>query len=111
MTTLPEKAVVQFFLQKPKPNVKVIYSHIGVQLEVTGLVANGEVVPCHLGFGGVKAHLVTSEPPLVADDSSSVDGGASEVEVNIAAHVDELTFVGGLNLATLLAVDEKQSFR
>lgn len=79
-----------------------------MQLEVSRLVANGKVVLGHLGFGSVEAHLVTGEPPLVADDSGSVDGGASEVKVDITAQVNVLALVGGLDFATLLAVDETQ---
>lgn len=86
---------------------KVFYLHIGMQLEVSCLVANSKVVLGHLGFGSVKGHLVTSEPPLVANNGSSVDGGASEVKVDITTQVDELALVGGLNFATLLAVDER----
>lgn len=81
-----------------------------MQLEISCLVADGKVVLGHLGFGSVEAHLVTSEPPLIADDSSSVDGGAGKVKVNITAQVDVLALVGGLNFATLLAVDEKRDF-
>lgn len=83
---------------------KLFNLHIGVQLEVSGLVANGKVVLGHLGFGSVKAHLVTGEPPLVANNSSSVDGGAGEVKVNIAAQVNVLALVRSLDFATLLAV-------
>lgn len=79
-----------------------------MQLEVSCLVANGKVVLGHLGFGSVKAHLVTGEPPLVADDSSSVDGGTSEVKVDITAQVNVLALVGGLDFAALLAVDENR---
>jgi len=86
------------------------YLHIGVQLEVSRLVANSKVVLGHLGFGSVEGHLVTGEPPLVTDDSSSVDGGASEVKVDIAARVNKLALIGRLNFATLLAVDEKHNF-
>lgn len=86
------------------------YLHIGMQLEVSRLVANSKVVLGHLGFGSVKAHLVTSEPPLVASDSGTVDGGASEVKVDITAQVNVLTLVGSLDFATLLAVNEKHSF-
>lgn len=79
-----------------------------MQLEVSCLVANGKVVLGHLGFGSVKAHLVTGEPPLVADDSSSVDGGTSEVKVDITAQVNVLALVGGLDFAALLAVDKNR---
>lgn len=84
------------------------YSHIGVQLEVSRLVANCKVVLGHLGLGSVEAHLVTGEPSLVADHGSAVDGGAGEVKVDVAAHVNVLALVGRLNFATLLAVEEKQ---
>lgn len=81
-----------------------------MQLEVSCLVANSKVVLGHLGFGSVKGHLVTREPPLVADNSSSVDGGASKVKVDITAQINVLALVGGLHFATLLAVDEKNGF-
>ena len=75
-----------------------------MQLEVSCLVTDSEVVLCHLRFGCVKGQLVTSEPPLIADDCSSVDGGPGEVKVNITAQVHVLALVGSLNLSTLLAV-------
>lgn len=78
-----------------------------MQLEVSGLVANSKVVLGHLGFGGVKGHLVTCEPPLVADNSCSMDGGASKVKVDVTAQVNVLALVGRLNLATLLAVEKR----
>lgn len=79
-----------------------------MQLEVSCFVANGKVVLGHFGFGGVEAHLVTGEPSLVSNDSSSVDGRTSEVKVYITTQVDILTLVGSLNFATLLAVDENE---
>lgn len=81
-----------------------------MELEVSSLVTNGKVVLGHLGFSGVEAHLVTGEPPLVANDSGSMDGGAGEVEVHVTAHVNILALIGRLNFATLLAVDETNSF-
>lgn len=81
-----------------------------MQLKVPCFIANGKVALSHLGFGSVKGHLVTGEPPLVADNSSSMDGGASKVKINITAQVDILALVGGLNFATFLAVDERDSF-
>ena len=76
-----------------------------MELEVSGLVTNGKVVLGHLGFGSVEAHLVAGEPALVADNPSPVDSWASKVEVDITAKVDKLALVGGLNFATLLAVE------
>lgn len=76
-----------------------------MQLEVSGLVANGKVVLGHLGLGGVEGHLVAGEPALVADDGRAVDGGAGKVEVHVAAQVDVFALVGGLDLAALLAVE------
>ena len=79
--------------------------HAGVQLEVSRLVTDSEVVLGHLRFGCVKGQLVTSEPPLVADNSSSMDGGPGEVKVDITAQVHVLALVGSLDLSALLAVD------
>ena len=83
--------------------------HIGMQLEVSRLVAHGKVVLGHLGLGGVKGHLVPGEPALVADDGGTMDGGSGEVKVHVAAQVDELALVGGLDLSALLAFKEKGS--
>lgn len=89
---------------------KFLHSHVGVQLEVSCLVANSKVVLGHLWFGSVEAHLVAGEPALIADDSGSVDGWASEVKVNITAHVNVFALVGSLDFAALLADDEKYIF-
>lgn len=78
-----------------------------MQLKVSRFIANGKVALGHFGFGRVKGHLVTSEPPLISDDCSSMNGGTSKVKINITAQVNILAFVGGLDFATLLAVDEK----
>lgn len=78
--------------------------HISVQLKVSRFVANGKVALGHLGFGSVKGHLVTGEPALVADDGGSVNGGTGEVKVNVAAQVDVLALVGGLDFAALFPV-------
>lgn len=81
--------------------------HIGVQLKVSCFVANSKVALTHLGFGGVKGHLVTGEPTLVANNSSSVNGGTGKVKVNIAAQVHILAFVSSFDFATLFPVDVK----
>lgn len=87
---------------------RVMNLHICVQLEVSCLVADGKVALGHLGLGGVKGHLVTGEPALVADDSGSVDGWTGKVKVNITAQVDVLALVGCLDFAALLAVGETE---
>lgn len=84
------------------------YLHIGMQLKVCCLVADGKVVLGHSGFRGVEAHLVTSEPSLITDNGSPVDSGASEVEVNIAAQIEVLPFISGFNFAALLSVDNEE---
>lgn len=81
--------------------------HIGVQLKVSRFVADSKVALGHLGFGGVKSHLVTGEPTLVANNSSPVNGGTGKVKVNIAAQVDILALVGSFDFAALLPVDVK----
>lgn len=78
-----------------------------MQLEVSCLVADGKVVLTHLGFGSVKGHLVTGKPALVSNNSSSVDGGTSKVEVNVTAQVDILALVSSLDFAALLTVNNK----
>lgn len=104
-----DKSIDTKKLEKKKGNV-FAHSHVGMKLEVSGLVTDGEVVLRHLGLGGVEAHLVTGEPALVAHDGSSVDGGTGEVKVDVTAQVDVLTLVGGLNFAALLAVHDKHLY-
>lgn len=81
--------------------------HIGVQLKVSRFVANSKVALSHLWFGGVKGHLVTGEPTLVANNGSSVNGGTGKVKVNIAAQVGILALVGSFDFAALFPVDVK----
>lgn len=45
------------------------YSHIGVELEIASLVAKSKVVLHQFGLSCVKCHLVTSQPPCVAQNS------------------------------------------
>ena len=78
-----------------------------MQLEVSRLVAHSKVVLGHLGLGCVKGHLVPGEPALVADNGGTMNGGSGEVEVHVAAQVDELALVGGLDLSALLPFKEK----
>lgn len=89
----------------------VVGLHIGVQLEVSSLVADGEVVLGHFGLGRVEAHLVPSEPSLVADHTGSMDGRSGKVKVYITADIDELTFVGGLDLSAFLSDKSKIRYK
>lgn len=89
-----------------KESYTFLYLHIGVQLEVTGLVAYSKVVLGHLGLGCVKGHLVAGKPSLITNHSSSMDSWTSKVEVNIAAQVDIFPFVGCLDLSALLAINK-----
>lgn len=82
------------------------YLHIGVQLEITGLVAYSKVVLGHLGLGCVKRHLVASKPSFITNHSSSMDSWASKIKVNIAAQVEIFPLVGCLNFSTLLSINK-----
>lgn len=82
-------------------------SHAGVQLEVPGLVSDSKVVLGQFGFGGVERQLVAGQPAFVAQHGGRVDGGARHVEVEVAAHVDKVALVGGLQLGALLAARDK----
>lgn len=79
------------------------YIHVGVELEVAGLVADSKVAVGHLGFGGVDGHLVASQPTLVTGHRCSVDSGTGKVQVHIKACVDVFPLVRRLDLAALLA--------
>lgn len=76
------------------------HSHVGVQLEVSGPVAQGKVVLSQFGFSGIEGHLVASQPAFVAQDCSSVDDGSLKVHVTAQVHV--VTLVTRFQLATFL---------
>lgn len=76
------------------------YSHVGVQLEVSGSVSEGEVVLGQFGLGRVEGHLVSGQPALVAQHSGGVDDGT--LEVDVTAQVDKVTLVARLQLTALL---------
>lgn len=80
--------------------ISVEYSHVGVQLEVSGPVSEGEVVLGQFGLGRVEGHLVSGQPSLVAQHSGGVDDGT--LEVDVAAQVDKVTLVARLQLTALL---------
>lgn len=82
------------------------YSHVGMQLEVPGLVSQSKVVLGQFGLGRVEGHLVAGQPALVTQHCSCVDDRA--FEVNVTAHVDEVTLIASLQLATLLAEGEQE---
>lgn len=75
-----------------------------MERKVSGLVSNGKVVLGQFGFGGVERQLVAGQPAFVAQHGGRVDGGTGHVEVQVAAHVDKVTLVAGLQLGALLAV-------
>lgn len=60
-------------------NVLIENVHVGVELEVSGLVADCKVAAGHFGFGCVKAHLVASQPALITGHCRSVDCRTSEI--------------------------------
>lgn len=77
--------------------------HVGVELEVAGPVADGEVAVGHLGFGRVDRHLVAGQPAVVSRHRRSVDSGTGKIQVHVKARVDVLPLVRRLDLTTLLA--------
>lgn len=86
-----------------------LYLHIGKKMEVSCSVTNGKVVLDHSGFGSVEAHLVPSEPSLIADNTGSVNCWTRKVEVNVAADVNVLTLVSSLDFAAFFAVNDKET--
>ena len=56
---------------------------VGVQSEVVGRVADGEVVTGQLRFGGVECSLKAEQPSKVSDDERVVDNWAGQVQIDI----------------------------
>ena len=71
-----------------------------MQLEVSGPVAQGEVVLSQLGLGRVEGHLVACQPALVAQHGGGMDDGT--LEIDVAAQVHVVPLVACLQLPALL---------
>lgn len=72
-----------------------------MKLEFIRLVANCKVALGHSGLGGLKIHLVASEPALIAKHQGTPDRGPSDVKVYITAQVDMLPLVPCLDFSIL----------
>lgn len=79
-----------------------------MELELVSLEANREVALGDPVPAGLKGHLVTSQPALIAHDGCTVDGRTVDVIVNVAAEVDVVALVTRLDLAALLAGLKRQ---
>lgn len=77
-----------------------MYSHVGVQLEVSGPEPEGKVVLGQFGLGRVEGHLVAGQPALVAQHGGGVDDWS--LKVNVTVQVQVVALVARLQLAALL---------
>ena len=68
-----------------------------MKLEFIGLVADCKVALGHSGLGGLKIHLVARQPALVTQHESTADGRPGDVEIHVAAQVDVLPLIPGLD--------------
>lgn len=80
-----------------------------MELELVGLVSDGEVALGDPVPAGLEGHLVAGQPALVAHHRRAVDGRAVDVIVDVTAQVDVLTLVAGLDLAALLADETEET--
>lgn len=78
-----------------------------MKLEFVGLVAHRKVALGHSRLGGLKIHLVASQPALVAQHQGTPDGGPRNVEVHIAAQVDVLPLVSCLDFSIFFPEGEE----
>lgn len=74
-----------------------------MKLELVSLESNCKVALSDPVSASLEGHLVAGQPAVVAHHSSTVDGGAVDVIVHIAADVNVVAFVARLELAALLA--------
>lgn len=79
-----------------------------MKLEVSGLVAQSEVVLGEFGFGRVKSHLITGQPALITQNRCGVDRGSGQIKIYITAHVHVFTLIARLQLGALLSEDTRQ---
>ena len=76
---------------------------VGVQGEVVGRVADGEVVAGQLRFGRVEGGLQTEQPAEVSDHERVVDDRAGQVQVDVRVKQEVVVLVGCLQDARFLA--------
>lgn len=80
-----------------------------MELELVSLVSNRKVALSDPVPASLEGHLVAGQPALVAHHSCAVDSCTIDVIVNVTAKVDVVTFVAGLDLATLFAGREERT--
>lgn len=80
-----------------------------MELELVSLVSNCKVALSDPVPASLEGHLVAGQPALVAHHSCAVDSCTIDVIVNVTAKVDVVTFVAGLDLATLFAGREERT--
>ena len=89
------------------PNLE--HSHMSVQLEVRGLVTQGEIILWQFGFGCVKTHLIASKPTFKGQHSPAIDGWSWKIYINITAKTETIPFIWGLQFPTLLSVKQTKT--
>lgn len=97
--------ICMFVLNHPFPVAPPLAAslHICVELEFISLVSYGEVALGDPVPAGLKGHLVSSQPALVAYHPSTVNGCTINVVVHITAQVDVVALESRLQLAALFA--------
>ena len=85
------------------------HSHMSVQLEVCGLVTQGEIILWQFGFGCVKTHLIASKPTFKGQHSPAIDGWSWKIYINITAKTETIPFIWGLQFPTLLSVKQTKT--
>ena len=76
---------------------------MSVQLEVCGLVTQGEIILRQFGFGCVKTHLMASKPTFKGQHSPAIDGWSRKIYIKVTAKTETIPFIGGLQFPTLLS--------
>merc|ERR1712002_285157 len=56
-----------------------------VDLEISGAITEGEVALRQFASGTIKCKLVSTDPSFVSKDSSAVDSGSGEVDVDVGS--------------------------
>lgn len=85
------------------------YLHISMKLEFIGLIANSEVALGYSRLGRLKSHLVTCQPPLIANHQRSAYRRTSNIKIHVAAHVDVFPLVSCLNFSALFPKEKRKN--
>ena len=94
--------LIHLLVDRPSKLSAII--HMSVQLEVCGLVTQGEIILWQFAFVCVETHLIASKSTFKGQHSLAIDGWSRKIFISITAKTETIWFIWGLQFPTLLSV-------